>query len=88
MERLVGDGYAVGGKLSLADVLLFNALADSLTAEDAKGELPAHRREPFSSLARTNAALAQHPRIAKIVANVGAHANVQKWLAMRGKQGF
>lgn len=88
LERLVGDGFAVGGKLSLADVLLFNMFADSLTAEQAAGELPAHRREPFGSLARTSAALAKHPRLAKIVAGVAAQPNLQKWMAERGPQGF
>ena len=88
LERLVGDGFAVGGKLSLADILLFNAFADSLTPEQALGELPAHRREPFGSLARTQAALAKHPRLAKIVAGVAALPNIQKWLSTRGKQGF
>ena len=88
MERLVGDGFAVGGKVSLADVQIFNMFADSLTAEQAAGELPAHRREPFGSLARTSAALAKHPRLAKIVAGVAAHPNIIKWLAERGPQGF
>ena len=89
MELLVGDGFCVGGKLSLADVMLFNTFADSLTAEEtASGDLPAHRREPFSSLARTQAALAAHPRLAKCVASVAAHPNIAKWMATRGKQGF
>lgn len=89
MERLVGeDGFAVGGRLSLADVLLFNAFADSLTAEQALGDLPAHRREPFGSLARTQAALAKHPRLARVVQGVAALPNMQKWLSTRGKQGF
>lgn len=89
MEGLVGsDGFAVGGKFSLADVLLFNCFADSLTPEECATELPAYRREPFSSLSRTSAALAKHPKIAKIVANVAAHPNIKKWMAERGKQGF
>lgn len=44
--------------------------------------------EPFGSLAETNTALAAYPKTAKIVANVGANANIQKWLATRGDQGF
>lgn len=88
MEKLVGDGYAVGNKLSLADVLLYNALADSLTPEECAGDLPAHRREPFSSLEHCKAALAAHPRIAKCVASVAAHPNIVKWMSTRGKQGF
>jgi glutathione S-transferase len=89
MERLVGaDGHAVGNKISLADILLFNALADHLTEADCSEPIPAYNREPFGSLARTNAALAKHPRIAKIVHTVAAHPNIAKWMATRGKQGF
>ncbi len=88
LEHLVGDGFAVGGKLSLADIQLFNIFADSLTAEQSLGDLPSYRREPFGSLARTSAALAKHPKLAKIVAAVGAHPNIQKWLQTRGQQGF
>lgn len=89
MEKLVGaDGFAVGGKLSLADILIFNAFADSLTADQVLGELPVHRREPFGSLARTQAALAKHPNLAKVVATVANHPNIKKWMETRGKQGF
>jgi hypothetical protein len=72
--------------MSLADVMLFDALANSVSADQC--DLPAHRREPFASADRTSAALAKHPKLAKIVANVGAQANLKKWLANRGKQGF
>jgi len=89
MEKLVGaDGFAVGGKLSLADIQIFNAFADSLTAEQALGDLPVHRREPFGSLARTQAALAKHPNLAKVVETVANNANIKKWMETRGKQGF
>ena len=88
LEKLVGDGFAVGGKLSLADVLLYNHFADSLTPEQCTGELPAHRREPFASLERTNAMLARHPRLSACIASVAAHPNVKKWMAERGPQGF
>jgi glutathione S-transferase len=88
MEHLVGDGFAVGNKISLADVLLFNALADTLTDKDVKGEVPVYNREPFGSLARTNAVLAKHPKLAKIVHAVAAHPNIVKWMATRGQQEF
>ncbi len=89
MEGLVGgNGFAVGEKLSLADVLLHKTFADSLKPEDCSGELPAYRREPFGSLERSTKALAKFPKLAKIVANVAAHPNMQKWMSTRGKQGF
>lgn len=89
MEHLVGsDGFAVGGKFSLADVLLFALLGDVLSADMAPPELPAFRREPLSNLDKATAALAAHPKIKAIVDNVAGNAGVKKWLASRGKQGF
>jgi glutathione S-transferase len=88
LERLVGDDFAVGGKLTLADVEIYRAFGDSLTVEQAAPGLPAHRREPWGSLERTKKALAAHPKIAKIVDAVHNHPAIQKWLAARGPQGF
>ena len=83
MERLVGaDGFAVGSKLSLADVLIYYRFGDVLP-EAGHEKVAKHMREPFGSLERTAKLLAAHPRLAKIVANVAAIPNVQKWLAMR-----
>ena len=75
MEKLVGgDGFAVGGKLSLADVLLYNMFADKLAP--GKGE-------PFESAARTDAALDKCPKIKACIASVADHENVKKWLVTR-----
>ena len=88
MEALVGaDGFAVGGKLSLADVLIFARFGDCLP-EAGHEKVAKHMREPFGSLERTQKLLAAHPRLAKIVANVAANAGVQKWLAMRANNSF
>lgn len=76
MEKLVGgDGFAVGGKLSLADVQLYNTFADKL------GDLS----EPFTSAARTDAALDKCPKIKACIASVANHENVKKWLEERTK---
>ena len=88
MENLVGaDGFAVGGKLSLSDVQLFNAFADTLPAE-THASLPAYRREPFGDSKRVAAALAKAPKIAACIASVANNAHVQKWHSIRGVQGF
>lgn len=84
---LEDHGFAVGNKLSLADVLLYNTFGETLAAEQA-GDMPQWKRECFGSKALTDAALAKHPKIARSVAAVAANANVQKWLATRGVQGF
>ena len=76
MEKLIGDdGFAVGGKLSLADVQLYNTFADKL------GVLS----EPFTSAARTDAALDKCPKIKACIASVANHENVKKWLEERTK---
>ncbi len=84
---LPGDGFAVGGRLSLADVMIFNMFGECLSEEQGPG-LPSFRREPFASLARTNAALAAHPKIKAIVDNVAGLDAVKHHIATRGKQGF
>jgi len=81
-------GFAVGDKLSLADVLLYNAFAEHLTAEQANADFPAHRREAFGSKARTDALVARFPRISASINAVRENANAQQWLASRGVQGF
>lgn len=85
---LPGDGYCVGGKLTLADVLMFAYFGDNLAVDETLSELPSHRRETFASKERVEAALAKHPKIRQIVENVRNHTSVKKWLETRGKQGF
>ena len=86
IERLVGsNGFAVGSKLSLADVLLFRLLADVVPADAANEKEAAHRREPFGSVTRVNAALAKCPKVKAILANVGSNSNLKKYLAARPK---
>ena len=80
------DGYAVGSKLSLADVLLHNALAEHLS--EAESDKPEAARFPFNSKALMDASLARFPKISASIAKVTGNANVQKWLSTRGPQGF
>lgn len=87
MEKLVGDGFAVGGKLSLADILLYSCFAECLPAEGHE-EMPAHKRESLCSKERTDAALALHPRVNACVQSVANNENAKNWWATRGPQGF
>ena len=82
LERIVGDGFAVGGKLTLADVLIYYRFGDSLP-EEGHEKVAKAQREPFGSLERTQKLLATHPRLAKIVDSVAAIPSVQKWKAIR-----
>jgi len=89
IEATLGNnGFAVGDRLSLADVLLYNTFGEHLRADEAKDDFPQHRREAFGSKARTDALVARHPKIAASVAAVANNANAQKWFATRGVQGF
>jgi glutathione S-transferase len=88
IEATLGNnGFAVGNRLSLADVLIYEFFGEYLAEEEA-GELPSHRREPFSNKARTDAALASHPKLNASVNAVASNANIQKWLKIRGQQNF
>lgn len=85
------DGFAVGSKLSLADVMLYNCFADCLTDEElgpAASDSAKLYRYPFTSLERTNGALANCPKIMASIAKVKEHAHTQKYLAKRGVQAF
>lgn len=94
IEAALGDnGLAVGNKLSLADILLYDSFAEYLrpneigVGDDGK-PLPPSLTEPFCDKARTDAKLAKHPKIKRCCEAVANHPNVQKWLANRGSQEF
>jgi len=89
IEATLGDkGFAVGDKLSLADVQLYFTFADYLREDETAADFPQWKKEPFGSKARTDAILAKHPKLLASVDAVRNNANVQKWLATRGVQGF
>ena len=89
IEGIVGaGGCAVGGKLSLADVLIYNTFGEVLEAAQAPDGMPSWKREPFTSKARTDAALSSCPKLAAIVENVRSNEKVTKYLAERGPQRF
>merc|ERR1740121_3316346 len=67
IEAVVGDnGFAVGNKISLADVLIFRTFADGPQAK-------ADQLEPMCSKAHTDAILATCPKLKKICETVGAN---------------
>ena len=88
LEGIVGTGgFAVGNKISLADVLIHNRFGDSLP-EAGNEKIASFMREPLKSLAHTQKLLASCPNLSQIVQNVANHAEVKKWLETRGPQGF
>jgi glutathione S-transferase len=87
-RRLPGNGFCVGGRLSLADVALFDVFANELSEATANPLVPQYRREAFGSHDRVERALAIHPKVKAVLAGVGKHPGLQAWRASRGPQEF
>ena len=88
IENTVENNYAVGGKLSLADFVLYNTLGEFLTDSEIAAGFAEHRRYPFGDKKRMDAKLEQFPKLKSIIASVANDAQIQKYLAGRGPQGF
>jgi glutathione S-transferase len=89
IEKLLGTtGFAVGNQLSLADVLIYNLLAESLSPDQADSNVPACMFGPFGDKARTDAFLESYPRVKASIHAVASNENFQKWLQVRGVQKF
>ena len=84
IEACVGeDGYAVGGKASMADALLFNLLAEHAPEATAMGGA-----EPMGNKAAVDEVVAKFPKVQKILATFGSSEGMTKWLETRGPQLF
>lgn len=84
---LDSNGFAIGSKISYADVLMYFVFAEELKESEANN-VPPFRRVPFGSKERTIEALAKYPKIANSCKVVAENANMQKWLSIRGVQAF
>jgi len=80
------NGFAVGWKLSLGDVLMYNTFMEHMTQEES--DKPEDTRYPFNSKSRMEQALAKYPKIAASCAKVAENASVIEYLKTRGPQGF
>lgn len=82
-------GFAVGDKLSLADIVLYNALGEHLKKSEVAADFPDWRRFPYGTKEGAIAEkLNNYPKIKASVNAVANHAGIKKWLEMRGVQGF
>ena len=89
LEGVVDGAFAVGSSLTLADLLIYNKLAETLADKDKpRPDFPADRSEPFGNAEATAAALKEYPKIASILESVKANPGVKQWLETRGKQMF
>ena len=87
-QALDTDGFAIGSRLSVADIVLHYAFAETLRDEDATEGSPKWAREPFTDNSRVSAALERYPRLLSSVTKVAQNENFQKWIATRGLQKF
>eukprot|EP00041_Stephanoeca_diplocostata_P007565 m.108002 g.108002 ORF g.108002 m.108002 type:complete len:291 (+) comp16940_c0_seq2:105-977(+) len=89
LEHIIGaGGVAVGTHISLADVLIYNYFAETLSDAQAADTVPQYKREPFGSSKLMDATLPSFPKIQAVCKAVAAHPGAQKWLATRGVQKF
>jgi len=90
IEFCLGDGgWAVGGSISLADLIIYNAFAEVMNpGEETSDAVAAYRKVPFADKAMTDAGLASCPKIKAVCDNVAKNENIQKWLKSRPKMNF
>jgi len=89
IEDVVGkDGFAVGSKISLADVLIYNMFKEHLNEAEASPNFAKWRLGAFTSKDRTDAILATFPKLSSVCNTIAEQPNIQKWLKIRGVQQF
>merc|ERR1740117_1455968 len=77
LEGYVGDKFAIGGRPSLADAVLFNALGEHAPEiEGASGQ-------PYGDVAAMTATLANFPKLLQVVETFKASPGMQHYLATR-----
>lgn len=87
-NSLASTGFAVGNKLSLADIQLYYTFAETLRDNEAPEGMAQWKKEPFGDKARVDRALVNYPKISASIDNVMKNPNFMKWKEMRGPQGF
>ena len=82
LEKLVGgDGFAVGGSVSMADAVIYRQFGESATTAGIFGS---PESVPMNDATATEAALAKYaPKVAAIVAAFRAHPKIAAYLAAR-----
>lgn len=88
LDKCVGDdGFAIGGRPSIADVSLYYCFGD--VCEELQGGPYESGAEPFGDLSATRRALhAESPRVARIVERFPALPGVREYLEGREPQVF
>ena len=86
---LANSGFAVGNKISLADVMIYNTFAEFLKESEVMSpDFAQWKREPFGSLEKTQNVLSKCPKMQASIAAISSNANAQKWFETRGTQYF
>lgn len=84
LDKCVGsDGFAFGGKFSMADAVIYSKFGEVCTT---KGLFGSTNSEPMNDLARVQQALAQcAPNLAKIVQTFGGSDAIKAYLSVRNQ---
>lgn len=85
LEKCVGaDGFAVGGKVSMADAVIYSKFGE--TCRNTAGLFGSPISEPMGDLSKVNAALSKFsPNVAKIVKQFEELPQMKAYLAARSK---
>jgi len=87
IEYLIGEKFAVGDRISLVDLIIYNTFRETLREEEQEG-VPEYRREPFYNKKMMDELLEIRPKLKSICDNVGENGLIKEYLATRGIQKF
>jgi len=87
LEGVVGeDGFAVGGKPSMADVLIYRTFGETIPLDQTTlEEKSQYKTEPFGSKAKMDRLLGECPKLKAIIDKVESNPGIKKWLEIRCK---
>ena len=80
--------WAVGKRMSLADISIYRMLYDNLEGNQAHDNLKAYRREPLGSMKKVNEALRSYPKLLNICKTVKSDPSIKKYIEERLLQRF
>lgn len=88
IEYILCEEFAVGNRLSLADILIYCTFYDYLRDNECKEGFPIYKKYPFYSKARTDKILNKFPKIKNICEKIGNLDRTKEYLVSRGEQLF
>ena len=80
--------WAVGTRMSLADIAIYRELYDTLEGNQAHSSVKPYRREPFSSRKNVLEALKSYPKLLNVCEMVRSDPSIKKHIEGRQLQRF